>query len=258
MNNYQQAINRAALVLCQEDDSLLLNRDKLFKNSQNKVKEDGYEFVKGKSRAKEGEEQKKRVKSTKDDRSEYTTLLHQDILAKEEQIRYKEQRLGIAKNSNSWDLCDKFTGEISKLRKEAFQLKQELKLIQCKQSQSLWYEKQKTHSKQRKSKGKESEEVICNEGSDKESSIDAKGNNTTTSTATLPSLFNRLREQGNPPAQSVPEISSVEQAGSSSVQECSRKAPPSEFVSAKITSAKEGANGQGSECGEKDVDSHFL
>ena len=91
------------------------------------------------------------------------------------------------------------------------------------------------HSKQKKSKVKESEEVIRIEGSDKESSIDAKGNNTTTSTATLPSLFNRLREQGNPPAQSVPEISSVEQAGLSSVQECSKKAPPSESLSAKIT-----------------------
>ena len=91
-------------MLCQEDHSLLLNRDKLFKDSRNKVKEDGYEFVKGKSRAKGGEEQKKRLKTTKDDRAEYTTLLHQDILAKEKQVRYKEQRLGIAKNSKSWDL----------------------------------------------------------------------------------------------------------------------------------------------------------
>lgn len=77
----------------QQDHSPLMNRDKLFQDSQQKVKEDGYSFAKGKSRAKDGEEPKKRVKITKDDRTEYRKLLNKDILTKEEQIRFKEHRI---------------------------------------------------------------------------------------------------------------------------------------------------------------------
>ena len=91
LTSYQQAINKAALELSKQDHSLLLNRGKLFEESRKKVNEGGYEFVKGKSRAKGYEEPKKRVKTNKDDRAEYIKLLNQDISAKEEQIRYKEQ-----------------------------------------------------------------------------------------------------------------------------------------------------------------------
>ena len=52
LTHYQQAINTASLELSKQDPSLLLNRGKLFEDSRKKVKEDGYDFVKGKSRAK--------------------------------------------------------------------------------------------------------------------------------------------------------------------------------------------------------------
>ena len=113
LTNYQQAVNTASFELSKQDPSLLLNRGKLFEDSRKKVKEDGYDFVKGNSRAKGCELPNKRAKSTKDDRSEYIKLLQQDILSKEEQIRYKEQRVGMAKNTKNWELCDKLTGEIT-------------------------------------------------------------------------------------------------------------------------------------------------
>ena len=73
------------------------------------MREDGYEFVKGKSSAKYSEPAEKRVKTTKDDRTEYINLLQRDISAKKEQIRYKEQRIEMAKNSTNWELCDQLT-----------------------------------------------------------------------------------------------------------------------------------------------------
>lgn len=72
-------------------------------------------------------------------------------------------------------MCDKLTGEISKLRKEVFELQQELKLLLCKQSRSLWYEKKKTQPKQEKKKGKKSDNVVVHiDGDDKVISTDAK------------------------------------------------------------------------------------
>lgn len=82
LSNYQQAVNKAALELCQQDHSLLLDRGKLFELSRKKVKDDGYEFAKGKSRARDDdcdEPMKKRVKTSKDERTDYSKLLHEDI-----------------------------------------------------------------------------------------------------------------------------------------------------------------------------------
>jgi hypothetical protein len=232
LTNYQQAINKKALELSKQDYSLLLNRGKLFEESRKKVKEDGYYFVKGKSRAKDNDESEKRVKTSKDDRAEYIKLLNQDILAKEEQIRYKEQRVGMAKNSKNWELCDKLTGEISKLRKETFELKQEFKLIQRKQSQSFWYDKSK--SKKKNIKGKKADKEAQIGGNDEVLIVDAKDKSS--SSVTLPSLFNRLKEKE---AASVLEISTTKEASANSVEECITKRSLTEPVNNEITSAKE-------------------
>ena len=102
-------------------------------------------------------------------------------------------------------MCDKLTGEITKLRKEAFELKQELKIVQRKQSQSVWYEKSK--QKKSKSEGKKRDKVLNTDGSDKVINTDSTDNNS--ASVTLPSMFNRLKEQTttHPSAQSVPEVS---------------------------------------------------
>lgn len=49
--NYQISVNAAALELCQDDASLLLNRGKLFEEAQKKVNASGYEYVKKSSRS---------------------------------------------------------------------------------------------------------------------------------------------------------------------------------------------------------------
>ena len=67
------------------------------------------------SRAKDCEHRNKRANTSEDDWSEYIKLLQQDILVKEEQIHYKELRVGMGKNTKSWKFCDKLTGEIIKL-----------------------------------------------------------------------------------------------------------------------------------------------
>lgn len=256
LTNYQNAINKASAELAKQDYSLLLNRGKLVEESRKKVKAEGYKFVKGKSRAKGCEDQPtKRVKTTKDDRAEYIKLLNQDISTKKEQIRYKEQRVGMAKNSKNWELCDKLTGEISKLRKETFELEQEFKLMQRKQSQSLWYEKSKS---KKKVEGKKNDKMIHLDGSDEVITIDAKDSGS--SSATIPNLFSRLKEQKSADVQSVPEIVVVEEAGANFIEECTTKSPLSEFVPGEVTGARETEDVHLSECGqnEEDTNVHFL
>ena len=60
-------------------------------------------------------------------------------------------------------------------------------------------------SKQKKVEGKRSDEVIYIDGNNTVISTEAK-DRTTSSSSTIPSLFNRLKEQKNPTAQSVPEL----------------------------------------------------
>ena len=255
LTKYQQAVNKAALELSKQDYSLLLNRGKLFEESRVKVMEDGYEFVKGKSRVKGCEQPVKRVKTTKDDRDENIKLLNQDILAKEEQIRFKEQRVAMAKNSKNWELCDKLTGEICKLRKETFELKQEVKLIKRKEAQSLWYEK----SKQKKVEGKKSNEVIHIDESDEVISTDAR-DSSTSSCSTIPSLFNRLsKEQSTLVTKSVPDQSNTEEAVTNSTDENATNSPVSESRPAEITNAELTENVQQTKCEQnEDTNFHFL
>ncbi|KXJ27527.1 hypothetical protein AC249_AIPGENE7573 [Exaiptasia diaphana] len=158
LTKYQKAINDAAFQLSKMNSSLLLNRGKLFEESRKKVKDDGYLFAKGKSRANDGsrDESSVRSKINSDDRLKYIDLLQKDIFGKEEQIRYKTHRVEKAKNMKNWELCDTLTAEIAKLRKETFEHKQEMKLLQRKESQAAWYKKK---SKQ-KSTQKKNEKVI--------------------------------------------------------------------------------------------------
>ena len=49
--NYQIEVNAAALELCQDDASLLLNRGKLFEEARKKVNASGHQYVKKLSRS---------------------------------------------------------------------------------------------------------------------------------------------------------------------------------------------------------------
>lgn len=120
LTKYQQAINKASVELCQDNPSLVFQRNKLFEGARRKVREDGYDFVKGSSRAQSTADKvpsKKAKTTTTDDRAEYMNKLESHISSNEDQVRYKQNRIDKAKNVKNWELCDRLSGEVSQLRK---------------------------------------------------------------------------------------------------------------------------------------------
>jgi hypothetical protein len=101
LTKYQKAVNEASIKLCEENPSLVFQRNKLFEEARKKVRESGYDFAKGSSRAQGLTDEAvppKRVKTTTDDRAEYIQKLQSDISSKEDQIRYKQNRIDKARN----------------------------------------------------------------------------------------------------------------------------------------------------------------
>lgn len=247
LSNYQQAINKAAFELCEGDQSLLLNRDKLFKESREKVKADGYTFAKGKSRANVVDEPKKRAMTTNDQRAEFIELLNQEILAKQNQIRFKEHRVEKAKTSKSWEMCDTLTGEVSKLRKEVFEAQQQIKQLQRKQSQSLWYKKQKTQSKNEKKKQSDTKEAeVVIDAVDNAMSNNVKDSATNTPVRPIHSFFNHPKDKEVP----------AEKKDTTSSHGCATNFPDSESII--VTSNSKDIDIPTLDCGQKENDFHFL
>lgn len=89
LTKYQLAIHNASVELCRNNPSLLFERNKLFDEARKKVREDGYDFVKGTSRAKSSDNIQvtpKQAKTTRDDTAEYIKKLENDISSKKNKL----------------------------------------------------------------------------------------------------------------------------------------------------------------------------
>ena len=93
----------------------------------------------------------------------------------QKQLRFKQMRQGQAQSIKDWAMCDKLQEEMTKLRKEAFKLQEELKQYQTKERKAHWYKK------------KNKDKLLCNKESENRRRNEEKG--TTSHSITIEELF---------------------------------------------------------------------
>lgn len=127
--------------LCLDDPDLLNDRKTLLEKSRALVHEQGYSYVKGKSRSKrfvsgEASATPKRPKLSEDLRCSRMDEISDRIKDITDQILYKEKRREQASNSHNYKSCDMLTEEMSQLKSERRQLECELTLLKKKQKRA--------------------------------------------------------------------------------------------------------------------------
>lgn len=179
LSQYEISVNEAAYDLTVKDPSFLLKRDLLYENAKRKVRDDGkFEFKKKKSRSKESIPTTQETSSNRtstSSRQAYMEKLQMDIEDTQKQLRFKQMRQGQAQSIKDWAMCDKLQEEMTKLRKEAFKLQEELKQYQTKERKAHWYKK------------KNKDKLLCNKESENRRRNEEKG--TTSHSITIEELF---------------------------------------------------------------------
>lgn len=156
LNNYQQRINEAAILLCLQTPSLLSKRGELLIQARQKVEDDGYNFVKGKSRSKRSTSTcsdesssstvslpTKRIKIDEESRKRRINELMEDLRDIDDQMALKEKRLKQAETSRNYKLCDEIMGETSELKQKRRKTDVELEIFKKKEKRAKYYMKKK-------------------------------------------------------------------------------------------------------------------
>ena len=140
-------VNDAAFELAVSDPDILLQpRQELTKAAQQKVREQGYRFVKGKSRSKHtpnpdesSPPPSKRPKVNETIRNKKITELQEDVKDLKDRLSYKEKQRDQATQSMNYKLCDQLTEEMTSVKKQLRQVERELSEWTRKQNKSQWY-----------------------------------------------------------------------------------------------------------------------
>lgn len=151
LSKYQHAINAASQEICITNPGLLLGKRKdLIETARSKIIEEGFQFVKGKSRAKgmTCDDTPKRKKLSIDVRQKRMQEIQEDLRDLKDRIGFKEQRRIAAENVRDYTKCDHLCEQIKSLRTEIRKLEAEYKLLETKSRQSNWYFKKKSAAKE--------------------------------------------------------------------------------------------------------------
>ncbi|CAB3982276.1 Hypothetical predicted protein [Paramuricea clavata] len=133
---------------------------KLLKKAKETVISQGYEFVKGKSRARslsdmDSGKESKRKKTDKDERAKEIQNTSDILKNIQEQIEIKQLRLQKQKSLNNFSKCDQIVGEIGKLMNEKKILEKQLKHMEKKEAKSKWYYNKKGSEKRKSGESKQ-------------------------------------------------------------------------------------------------------
>lgn len=121
LSKYQQAINAASQEICNANPRFLLGKRKdLIEAARDKIIAEGFQFVKGKSRAKgmASDDTPKRKKSSADVRQKRMREIEEDLKDVKDRIGFKEQHCIAAENSRDYTKCDHLCEQIKSLRDE--------------------------------------------------------------------------------------------------------------------------------------------
>ena len=149
LSQYHLSMNAAAQEICIANPGMLLGkRMNLIDAARSKIIQDGFQFVKGKSRSKvagdDSQTTPKRKKLCADVREERVHDLKEDIRDLKDRIGFKEQRRRAAENVKDYKKCEDLTEQITTLRHQFRELEAEMKKLETKNRQSKWYFKRKT------------------------------------------------------------------------------------------------------------------
>ena len=109
ITRFQALVNDAAQELCLKSPALIAKKGVLLNMAQEKVRNSGYQFKKGKSRSKKAASQAplpKRTKITPDLRAQRISYLQEDIKDINDQLSFKQKRCDIAASVENYKLCD--------------------------------------------------------------------------------------------------------------------------------------------------------
>ena len=149
LSEYQKHMNTAAQQLCIKNPRLLRKRQLLIDEARTKILEEGFQFVKGKSRSKKGlikseiEPKPKRQKMNQDVRDTRMKAL-EEIKDYDERISFKERRIATSLNISDYKACDELKDAVMELKKKKRELEAEMKHIATSNRQSIWYYRKKS------------------------------------------------------------------------------------------------------------------
>ena len=137
-------MNEAAQQLCLTNPALL-QKSVLMEEARCKIIDEGFQFLKGKSCSKKGNDSSeqpphhpKRRKLSKDMRDERLREIEDDCKDISVRIDYKEKRIAMYENSRDYKKCDDVKEEITALRHQRRELEAEAKGLRRSNIQSKW------------------------------------------------------------------------------------------------------------------------
>ena len=155
LTKYQKSINDAAFKLCLENVNLIQNKGKLLDLARKKLDDDGYNYVKKRSRSKTfGSEQgieedkvEKRQKLTEEMRQRKVSELCEDIETVNKIMSCLENERVKLVNMQKYSQAGQVLQQIAEKRKEKRQLSDQLAIIQAKEARSKHYYSNKSSSR---------------------------------------------------------------------------------------------------------------
>ena len=149
LTNYQKSINAAAVELCLQTPGLLHNRQVLLDTAREKIINEGFQFVKGKSRSKKGQhsqqnEPKRPKQLNQELRDTRLQCIEEMIKDYDERITFKDKRIAACLNVSNFKACDELKDEIIDLKEKKRQLEAEKKSLLLSNRKSKWYYRRKS------------------------------------------------------------------------------------------------------------------
>ena len=136
--------------LCLQNPGLLRKRQALIDAARAKIIDEGFQFVKGKSRSKsvtpESEPKPKRQKLSQEVREKRLKDIEEDTTDLKERISFKEKRISGCLAISDYMKCDEIKEEIIQLKKQLRELEAEKKRLSLSSRQSKWYFRNKHSS----------------------------------------------------------------------------------------------------------------
>lgn len=183
LSKYEETINKCALACCEQDATLLKDRDRLYKLAREKADHEGYQYKKRKSRSSVFGEQKypskesKRVKLATEQRQVRIAQLNEDVKSCADTIKLLELQRAKFVNAEKYLQAAEMVTQISESRTKLRRFQAELSKFQKADGRSKKYHKRKNASK---CKNVSSSTVSLSEVSPQTSGGDRKSSSTST------------------------------------------------------------------------------
>lgn len=134
--------------------------------AREKIIEDGFQFVKGKSRSKKDSIESdvpkpKRQKLSKEIRESRLKEVKDTIKDYDERIQFKEKRVTACINVCDYKTCDELKGSIMELKKKRYELESEKKHLEVSSRQSRWYHKKRSSHSSQLSSSESDNRLLC-------------------------------------------------------------------------------------------------